>query len=166
MATDFYKYLPRSMKAHYEATTAIDAPAVFEPLAKPIEQCTIALMTSAGVYLTDTQESFDLEGERRKPTWGDPTFREIPTDVDQGRIGHAHLHINGEDIIEDVNIALPFRAFKTLEAEGAIGALAPIAYSFMGFQEDNAREWTEVQGPELGAKLKRRGVDVLLLAPA
>jgi D-proline reductase (dithiol) PrdB len=166
MAADFYKYLPRSMKAMYESTAVLDAPAVFQPLPKPIEQCTVALLTSAGVYLTDTQEPFDLDGERKKPTWGDPTYREIPSDVDQSRIGHAHLHINGADILEDVNIALPFRAFKTLEAEGAIGALAPVAYSFMGFQENNAKSWDEVQGPELGAKLKERVVDVLLLAPA
>ena len=154
------------MRANYESTRAIEEPAVFEPLRKPVEQCTIALLTSAGVYLTDTQESFDLDRERQNPTWGDPTYREIPRDVDQARVGQAHLHINGEDILKDVNVALPFKAFGTLEAEGAIGALAPIAYSFMGFQASGAREWTEDQGPELAAKLKERGVDVLLLAPA
>ncbi len=166
MAVDSYKYLPHSMRANYESTRAIEEPAVFEPLPKPIEQCTVALMTSAGVYLTDTQEAFDLERERQNPSWGDPTYREIPSDVTQDRIGHAHLHISGEDILKDVNVVLPFRAFKTLEAEGAIGALAGTAYSFMGFQENNGKTWIEQQGPELAAKLKERGVDVLLLAPA
>ena len=123
-------------------------------------------MTSAGIYLSDSQEPFDTEREKREPTWGDPTCRVIPSDVRQEQIACSHLHINHADILEDVNVVLPIRAFRTLAAEGAIGALAPEHYSFMGYQDRGLASWRTVQGPELAARLKERAVDVLLLAPA
>ena len=166
MTVDSYKFLPRSMRAAYEATPVIDEPPVWAPLPKPIEQCTIALMTSAGVFLKDSQEGFDEERERQEPTWGDPTYRVIPRDVRQEQIGCSHLHINHASLLEDINVVLPFRAFAQLEKEGAIGRLADEAYSFMGYQDRRLEDWRNVQGPELAARLKERAVDVLLLAPA
>jgi len=166
MPIDSYKFLPRSMKAGYEATPTIDEPAVFAALPKPLHRCTVALMTSAGVYLKDSQPPFDVEREKREPTWGDPTYRVIPADVRQEQVGATHLHINTNDILEDVNVVLPIRAFRKLAAEGVIGGLAAEHYSFMGFQERSLVDWKTNQGPELAARLRERAVDVLLLAPA
>lgn len=166
MAIDSYKYLPRSMKTMYEATPVIDEPYAWTPLRKPLERSTIALMTSAGIYLKDSQPPFDLDREREEPTWGDPTYRVIPRNVRQEQIGHAHLHINGEDVLKDFNVSLPIKAFEQLEAEGAIGRLADEHYSFMGYQDRRLIDWREKQGPELAARLKEHAVDVLLLAPA
>lgn len=166
MPIDSYKFLPRSMKAGYEATPVIAEPAVFTPLPKPLHRCSVALMTSAGVYLKDSQPPFDVEREKREPTWGDPTYRIIPTDVRQEQVGATHLHINTSDILEDVNVVLPIRAFRKLAAEGVIGELAAEHYSFMGFQDRSLVDWKTSQGPDLAARLKERAVDVLLLAPA
>ena len=166
MAVDSYKFLPRSMRAMYESAVVIDEPPAWAPLPKPVERCTIALMTSAGVFLKDSQEGFDEEREWREPAWGDPTYRAIPKDVRQEQIGCSHLHINHTDLLEDIDVVLPFRAFKALEAEGRIGKLADEAYSFMGYQDRRLEDWRTVQGPELAARLKERAVDVLLLAPA
>ncbi|MEP7215312.1 MAG: glycine/sarcosine/betaine reductase selenoprotein B family protein [Anaerolineaceae bacterium] len=166
MPVDSYKYLPRSMRALYESMAAIDEPPVWAPLPKPVERCTIALMTSAGVFLKDSQQGFDEEREWREPTWGDPTYRVIPRDVRQEQIGCSHLHINHTDLLEDIDVVLPFRAFKALEGEGRIGKLADDAYSFMGYQDRRLEEWRTVQGPELVVRLKEQAVDVLLLAPA
>ena len=166
MTVNSYKYLPRSMRVMYESVPVIDEPPAWAPLPRPLHQCTIALLTSAGVYLKDSQPPFDVERERREPTWGDPTYRVIPTSVRQEQIGCTHLHINDADILEDVNVVLPIRAFTTLAGEGSIGGLAPEHYSFMGYQERRVIDWRTVQGPELAARLKERAVDVLLLAPA
>ncbi len=166
MAVDSYKFLPRSMRAMYESAPSIDEPPVWAPLPKPVERCTIALMTSAGVFLKDSQQGFDEEREWREPTWGDPTYRLIPRDVRQEQIGCSHLHINHTDLLEDIDVVLPFRAFSKLEVEGSIGHLAEEAYSFMGYQDRGLDDWRNVQGPELAARLKERSVDVLLLAPA
>jgi len=48
------------------------------PLAKPLNQTTLALVTSAGVSLK-TDPPFDMEREKREPLWGDRSYREIPT---------------------------------------------------------------------------------------
>ncbi len=166
MAVDSYKFLPRSMRTTYESVTPIDEPPAWAPLQKPVDRCTIALMTSAGVFLKDSQQGFDEEREWREPTWGDPTYRIIPRDVRQEQIGCSHLHISHTDLLEDIDVVLPFRAFAALEAEGRIGKLADQAYSFMGYQDRRLEDWRNVQGPELAARLKERSVDVLLLAPA
>ena len=166
MAVDSYRYLARSMQTMYQGMPAIDEPPVFAPLKKPLRQCRVALLTSAGVYLKDSQESFDLEGERREPTWGDPSFRVIPSDVRQEQVGVAHLHINSADILEDLDVVLPIRTFRKLEAEGVIGELAGEHYSFMGYQDRALAGWRETYGPQLVQRLNERAVDVLLLAPA
>ena len=166
MAVDSYKYLPRSMRVGYESTPPTDEPPVWAPLPKPLHRCSIALLTSAGIYLKDSQEPFDTERERREPTWGDPTYRVIPSDVRQEQVGCSHLHINHEDLLEDVNVVLPIRAFTKLADEGAIGSLAPEHYSVMGYQDRRLVDWRTVEGPEIAARLKERAVDVLLLAPA
>jgi hypothetical protein len=46
----------------------------FMPLAKPLRECTLALVSTAGVARNDDRP-FDQDGERRNPWWGDPTFR-------------------------------------------------------------------------------------------
>lgn len=166
MTVDSYKYLPRSMHSGYKSVPYIDEPPVFAPLPRPLHRCAIALMTSAGIYLKDSQPPFDTEREKREPSWGDPTYRVIPSDVRQDQIGASHLHINNTDLLEDVDVVLPIRAFETLAAEGRIGALAPEHYSFMGYQDRRLTDWSNVQGPELAARLKQHAVDVLLLAPA
>lgn len=166
MVVDSYKFLPRSFRTMYEAMPVIDEPSAWAPLPKPIHRCTVALMTSAGIYMKDSQPPFDEEREWREPTWGDPTCRVIPAGARQEQIGCSHLHISRDDILEDFNVVLPIRAFRSLEAEGAIGKLADEHYSFMGYQEQGLRDWRTVQGPELAARLKERAVDVLLLAPA
>jgi D-proline reductase (dithiol) PrdB len=166
MPVDSYKFLPRSMKVMYESVPVIEEPPVWAPLPKPLHRCTVALMTSGGVYLKDSQQPFDTEREKQEPTWGDPTYRVIPSNVRQEQVGAAHLHLNTADMLEDVNVVLPIRAFTRLAEQGVIGALADEHYSFMGYQDRRLIDWRETQGPELAARLKERGVDVLLLAPS
>ena len=81
MPVDSFAYLPRSFRAMYEAVDdPPDAP-VWAPLGRPVAEATVALLTSAGLYLRDRHDSFDLERERQDPTWGDPTYRLIPSDA-------------------------------------------------------------------------------------
>ncbi len=166
MAVDSYKYLPRSFRAAYESMPAQAESPVWAPLAVPVERATIALLTSAGLYLKGSQPPFDAERERREPTWGDPTYRVIPRNVRQEDIAASHLHLNTRDFYVDFNVALPIRVFAELEAEGRIGRLADEHYSFMGFQARGCDEWRMRYGPEIAGRLKAAGVHALLLAPA
>jgi hypothetical protein len=134
-------------------------------LAKPVRESKVALVTTAGIYVKGLEPPFDGERERREPMWGDPTFRRLSRDVEQGQIGTSHLHINNRDIEIDVNIELPVHRFLELEAEGRIGSLAETNLSFMGYQPNTA-EWEQKYGPEAAALMKDEEVDAVLLTPA
>ena len=134
------------------------------PLKKPIEEARFALVTSAGIYVKGEQEPFDVERERANPLWGDPTYRAIPSDVKQDQIGVAHLHVNTEDVEQDINIVLPIQRFQELATSGEIGSLASLHYSFMGFQS-NDDEWRERYGPEAAQRMLEDEVDAVLITP-
>jgi D-proline reductase (dithiol) PrdB len=166
MAVDSFKYLPRSFRPGFESVGYQHDEPAWTTLETPIEEATIALLSSAGIYIEGQQQPFDLDRERANPNWGDPTYRVIPRDVPQERVRVAHLHINGRDIERDINVALPLRAFAELESEGRIGQLADEHYSFMGFQHRSLADWRGTQIPELAGRLKEAGVSALVLAPA
>jgi D-proline reductase (dithiol) PrdB len=166
MAVDSFKYLPRSIAAYYQTLVVQKAdPIPWTPLAKPLSECRIAAITTAGIYNKDTDSPFDAEREKREPMWGDPTYRRIARDIRQERIGASHLHLNLRDMLADFNTVLPLHRLAELEAEGVIGSLAEANYSFMGYQP-NTTEWRERYGPEVAGLLKDEGVDAALIAPA
>lgn len=166
MPVDSFKYLPRSFRPMFrDVHVDVDGP-VWAPFETPLSRATVAVLSSAGVFLRDTQESFDVERERREPTWGDPSWRAIPRDVAQDRIDAAHLHINTEHVKRDVGVAMGLRALAALEADGVIGRLADENYSVMGYQERGCEVWRNKTGPEIAARLRDAEVDALLLAPS
>lgn len=167
MSVDSFTWLPRSLGAYYQGLTLEKEEAPWTPLAKPIEQCRFALLTTAGLYLKGQDPPFDLEREKREPFWGDPTYRIIPRDVGQEDVGAAHLHINTDHLLQDINIALPIQRFLELEEAGEIGSLAPSHYSFMGFQgfPESTAPWRDQYGPEVARRMKEEGVDAALLTP-
>jgi len=166
MPVDSFKYLPPSIAGYYRnMPVQEEEPIPWTPLAKPLNECRISLVTTAGIYVKDVDPPFDMEREKREPMWGDPTYRRIPRDVRQEQIGASHLHINNRDLLEDMNIVLPIQRALELEEEGVIGSLAPTSYSYMGYQMSNA-EWREKYGPEAAGLMKDEGVDGVLVAPA
>jgi len=165
MSVDSFRWLPGGIAAYYRGLPLQKVePIPWTPLAKPIEKCRFALVTTAGLYMKDRDPSFDLDGERRNPFWGDPSYRVIPREVRQEEIGVAHLHINPADLLADMNVVLPVQRFLELEAAGKIGALAPSHYSFMGYQPDNS-EWENRYAPEVARRMKDEGVEAALLTP-
>ena len=166
MKVDSYKFLPRSFRPGFESAPIAESTPVWSPLRCPLPEARVALLTSAGLYLRSSQESFDLEREKREPHWGDPTYRILPQSMRQEEVDAAHLHINTRDLKVDYNVALPLRAFAALADEGTIGSLANENYSFMGFQAEGTVEWRNTYGPQVAERLKQQQVDALVLAPA
>ena len=70
MAIDSYRFLDFASRQIMKAWTARREPGVipFTPLAKPLDKCTVALLSTAGVARNDDRP-FDQEGERRNPWW-------------------------------------------------------------------------------------------------
>ncbi len=167
MPVDSFKWLPGFITNHYRGLTVEKQEAPWTPLAKPIEQCRFALVTTAGLYVKGKDPPFDVERERREPMWGDPTYRVIPREVKQEEIDSTHLHVNTSDLLQDMDTALPIHRFLELEESGEIGSLAPSNYSFMGYlgSDGGAASWRDQYGPEVARRMKEEGVDAALLTP-
>ena len=145
-----------------------ELPIPWTPLSRPLAECKFGLVTSGGPYCQGFEPPFDVERERQQPTWGDSTYRTLPTDVQQPKVGASHLHLNTRDVLEDLNILLPIRRFQELVTEGRIGGLARNVYSFMGYQgfPPDTSAWEKVYGPQVAEKLNAEEVDCVLLTPS
>ena len=166
MPVDSYAFLPRAFRPLYEAAPTFDHDPVWAPMPVPVAEARIGLLSSAGLFLRDHQEPFDVEREKREPTWGDPSFRLIPRAVGQDELDARHLHINTDDVLADVNIALPTHRLDELVAAGEVGAAADEHVSVMGFQEQGAEVWRTRTGPEIAARCHEADITALVLAPA
>lgn len=132
-------------------------------LVKPLSACRFALLTTAGVSLR-TDAPFDMERERREPTWGDANFRRIPSHATANDVEVNHLHINTTYVQQDLNVALPVQRFQELAQAGVIGSLAPTSYSIMGFNTDPT-ELVCRSAPQIAAAMRAEEVEVALLVP-
>ena len=166
MTVDSYAFLPRAFRTMFEAAPQFDHEPVWASFDKSLGEAKIGLLSSAGIHLVGEQDGFDVVRERLEPTWGDPTLRMIPANVAQSNLGATHLHIRTDDLLADVDIALPVNRLNELVADGTIGAAASEHFSVMGFQEDGAAVWRTVTGPEIAARCHAAEIDALILAPA
>jgi len=133
------------------------------PLSKPLEQASLAVVSTAGVALK-TDQPFDQEGERRSPWWGDPGFRMLPRDTRTPDVGIHHLHIDTRFAEQDLNCLLPLERLAELEAAGEIGRLAPTHYSIMGYIL-RPRVLLETSTPAIIRRMQEEEVDAVLLIP-
>ena len=169
MPVDSFKYLPRIIATFYQMTDCQpELPIPWTPLPRPISGCKFGLITSGGLYHQGAEPPFDIVKEKQEPSWGDPTYRTLPTDIQQAKVRASHLHINTQDVLLDVNILLPIHRFQKLADKGHIGGLAKHTYSFMGYQgfPPDTSAWQETYGPQVAEKLKAEEVDCVLLTPA
>jgi D-proline reductase (dithiol) PrdB len=169
MEVDSFRFLSPLIKRYYQLSRVRrELPIPFTPLRRPLGQCRFGLVTSGGLYHRGHDRPFDEERERREPSWGDPSCRILPVDMDPADVGVSHLHINRQDALADMNILLPVERFKELVAEGRVGGLAEHAYSFMGYQgfPSDLSGWKGIHGPAVRDRLLAEGVDCVLLSTA
>jgi len=164
---DSYRFLPRTFRPLYEGRGPLpgEEDPVWAPFEKRLSESRIALLTSAGLYVKESQPSFDLDGERARPEWGDPSWRSIPAAAKSGELGVAHLHIDDADILADSEIALPMRLLAQLAGEGVVGSAAAKHVAVMGFQDRALNDWRHTTAPAIVAHLREQGADALVLAP-
>jgi D-proline reductase (dithiol) PrdB len=133
------------------------------PLAKPLSECRVALVSSAGIARHD-QKPFDQDLERRDPWWSDQSWRPIPLGTTEADIGIHHLHIDPSFGEQDLDCVLPLRRLQELAADGVVGSVAVTHYSFMGFILE-PRELLASSAPAIVDGMAEEGVDVALLVP-
>src|SRR5512139_1403482 len=89
------------------------------PLRKSLADCTVALVTTAGVHLAG-DVPFDMEDRR-----GDPTCREIPGGTRAQDLVVTHDYYDHRDADRDVNIVFPSDRLREMAGDGEIGRVAP-----------------------------------------
>jgi D-proline reductase (dithiol) PrdB len=139
-------------------------PIPWTPLTKPLSDCTVAMISSAGVALADDRP-FDQEGERRNPWWGDPSYRIIPKTATEQDVRLYHMHIDPEYAERDLNCLFPLARLLDLEKAGEIGHSAERHYSIMGYIL-RPEELLEKTVPALIRNLKEDHADIVVLVPA
>jgi D-proline reductase (dithiol) PrdB len=167
MRVDSYAFLPRSFRAMYENPPRLpgEEDVVWAPMEARLADATVALLSSAGLYVQGEQEAFDLDRERAEPFWGDPSWRAIPRDTAQGALGMAHLHVNAADTLADHEVSLPLRTLDGLVDDGVVGASAPTHYAVMGYQQAGLEAWRTQTASEIVTRLRDEHVDAICLAP-
>jgi D-proline reductase (dithiol) PrdB len=166
MSIDSYRFLDfasrQVMKAWAGRQERVVIP--FTSLAKPLRECTIALVSTAGVARNDDQP-FDQERERRDPWWGDPSFRVIPLGTTEPDVRIYHMHIDPRFGQTDLDVVLPLRRLTELAHEGIVGRPAPRHYSLMGYILDPTVLVDET-APAIAGRMRADDVDAVALVPA
>lgn len=139
-------------------------PIPWTPLAKPVAQCRVALLSTAGLSMRG-DPPFDMDFERANPTRGDASWRALRADATAADVEVNHLHIDTGYIERDLNVALPLDRLREAVAAGEVGAMADTHYSIMGYQGNDASKLVGESAPEIAARMKRDDVDLALLAP-
>ncbi len=133
--------------------------APFTPARRALPMLNLALISSAGVYIDGT-EPFDTHANG-----GDVSFREIPTEVEAADLRFAARGYDRARVLEDINAQLPLARLFEFEANGIIGQLNSVFWSFSGFIPDASRLVNEML-PRLIERVKRYEVQAALLIPA
>ena len=133
----------------------------FTPLSKPLDHCRVALVTSGGIRSND-QKPFDMSDKN-----GDPSYRELSSNIDPGQLTISHDYYNPADAQADPNLVMPIEPLRRLFQQGVIGSIGPRFFSFMGhIKQEHLETLTEITAPEVAEALKADEVEVAFLTPA
>ncbi len=127
-------------------------------LEKPLSRARLALVTTGG-FVPPGAEPFKVG------KLGDPTYREIPADIDPRRLEIHHPHYDQAAARQDINVLFPLPLCRQLVDEGVLGSLAQTHYSFMGYIPVT-RTLVKTYAPEVARGVEREEVDAVLLVPA
>ena len=135
-------------------------PVPWAPLGKPLAQCKLALVSSAGFVMPD-QPPFDesIKG-------GDPSFREIPSGVDVKTLVETHRSesFDHAGLRQDPNIGFPIDRVRELAASGRIGSVNHRHLSCMGSITAPGRLMRDTAPPAVRLLVQDQ-VDAALLVP-
>jgi hypothetical protein len=128
----------------------------FAPLAKPLSECRLTLVTTASPWREEAPDPGSLRGQ--KQVWSGST------DTTPERLYTDDLAWDKEAThVDDVGTFLPL---DQLHEFGAAGRIAGLAARFHGVPTDYSQRRTiEQDAPEILRRCREDGVDVALLVP-
>ena len=128
---------------------------------KPLSECKVAIVSSAGLYVRDLHEKFD-----HKVRGGDYTYRIISHDVNLKHLadGQRSKSYDHSGIRQDPSIGMPIPQLNRLAEEGFIGSVNHRHVSVMGSILIPMR-FINYTIPKIVQHLQDDGVEVVLLIP-
>ena len=143
-----------------QADLVVNTTTPFTPLKKPLNLCRISLITTGGVH-SKNQKPFDMADKK-----GDPSYREISSDIAMKQLTITHDYYNHADALADPNLVLPIEPLRELFQQGKVGSIGSRFFSFMGhIMERHIETLTHETAPEVAAALLSDGVDAAFLTP-
>ncbi|MCP8616260.1 glycine/betaine/sarcosine/D-proline family reductase selenoprotein B [Salirhabdus salicampi] len=125
---------------------------------KPLEECKIALISTAGVHKKD-DKPFDIDNPK-----GDHSIRTIPSDATENELSVTHIYYDTKYAKIDSSIVFPIKQLQQLRKDGIIGSLAERNIGLNGGILDTHLVEKE-SIPKVTQILKEDQVDATLLLP-
>ena len=132
------------------------------PVAGPgldLKSSRLMLISSAGGYLTDSQEPFNASNPL-----GDYTVQKFPLSTPFENLAYAHEHYDHTAVNDDPQVLLPLGHLREMVTENRIGSLTSVV-SFMGYQPDISRLLDETI-PAILEIARDEHADAALLVPS
>ncbi|EPH12636.1 hypothetical protein HMPREF9260_00560 [Facklamia hominis ACS-120-V-Sch10] len=133
----------------------LEEPPNIVDLTKPIQDCKVAFVTTAGVHLK-SDPPFNVKG--------DHTYRMIPGTATPDLLTITHDHYDHKAADQDLNVVFPLDLLRHYAQEGRIGSVAPRNFGLMGYIPRTDLLINEV-APEIARQLVEDQVDVCLMSP-
>lgn len=131
------------------------------PWEVPIDRAKVALVSTGGVFMTKGwHKPFDTDLPH-----GDPSWREMPFNVDPEDLAIAHAHYDHRHALRDINVVFPLQRLHELAEYGYIGSVAPSAYSFSGHVTMPLPLLAE-HAPNVAQRLRRSRSELAVLVPS
>lgn len=131
------------------------------PIERPLDQLKIAMVSTSGIHHTD-QKPFDMSDSN-----GDPTYRVIDGKKIASAYTITHDYYNHSSADKDVNCVFPIDHLMSMAKAGIIGSVADHHYSFMGHIDGpHIDALKNKSGKEVAMRIKKEGVDAVLLVPS
>lgn len=130
------------------------------PLEKPLKECRVAMVTTAGIHHR-SQQPFDMQDPD-----GDPSYRALAGSVGWDDFMITHDYYDHAHADKDPNIVLPLDRLREFASEGLIGGVAEKHYSFMGHITGHHIETLISRTAEdVADQLRSDQVDLVILSP-
>lgn len=125
----------------------------YTPVTSALNELTVALVSSTGVYL-DGQDPFGDDT--------DESYRIIPGDADPALLRFKHGHYDESEARKDANSVFPFGLLHDLAREGFIKKVSNKHVGFRGYAT-NLKSMYEKSAPAIANEIERSHADAVVL---
>ena len=153
----YHDWTQRVDRMHHEFKAHHNNPVAWTPLLKSLNECRVALVTTAGVHRRSDPPFNQMAKE------GDPSLRVIGPGDRADDLMVSHNHFDHSDADHDVNCLFPIDRLREFAEEGRVGAISPVNFGFMGFNPDPGPVRRHAE--EAARRLAEADVDVVVLTP-